>query len=149
MVVAKRMKNLGLEWKNVAQTVYLSDAQINLLKNFVINTSHHEDDNFFYGHFRANNGRLVWNKGLNFIDRYRQNIFSFTESVALQKPVLKNISKKNIRALEEKCILDKDKTIILIPHVNSSTGLDKNFWKKLVRQLKEKNLHNLHKCWRS
>jgi len=139
MIVTERMKNLQLEWKNIVKTIYLSDSQMNLLKDFVVRNSYYEDDNFFYGHFRVKNGRFVWNKELGFVDRYRQDIFSFNPPVALQKPVVKVVPEKNIRALEEKYILDKDKTIILIPYATSSKGLDEIFWKELVRQLKEKN----------
>ena len=58
-----------------------------------------------------------------------------------EKPIVEEISEENIAALHKNYILDKDRTIILIPYTHSTKPLDMRFWMFLAMVLSEKKYH--------
>ena len=77
----------------------------------------------------------MWDSNLHLIDRYKKDVFNIPIDTPYIKPIVPKISEKNIDTLNEKYVLDKNKTIILIPYVHSTKQLDISFWEILAQIL--------------
>ena len=143
LVVKERMKNLGITYPNFAGIIFLPKDTINSVMNYCKLTANYEGDNWIYGHFHVPYGKIgggyMWDSNLHLIGRYKKDVFNIPLDTPFMKPIVPQISEENIAALNEKYVLDKDKTIIIMPYVHSTKQLDIKFWEVLAQILNEKN----------
>ncbi len=89
--------------------------------------------------FIRHGGNYIYDDNLNFVDRYKKNVFEIPLDTPLMTPIIAAVTDENISNLYQKYILNKERTIILCPYANSLQNLDINFWIFLVRILRDKN----------
>ena len=136
LVLLERMKNLGITYKNLAGIIYLPSYMSGATEQYFYQTGDYEGDNYIYGHFRNEGNGYVFDDNLNMIDRCKKNIFNIPLDAEFIPPVVFPISEQNINELNEKYILDKSRTIIILPHAHTLELAVPNFWEVLVQQLK-------------
>lgn len=141
LIVKERLKNLGVTYENFSDIVYIPNDTMNVVMQYFYATGDYEGDNYIYGHFHKpqQGGGFIWDETLNFIDRYKKDVFKIPMDTPYAKPIVPKISDENIAELHKKYILDKKRTIIMAPHANSMKSFDIRFWMFLALVLIEKN----------
>ena len=83
---------------------------------------------------------LDWDESLNMLERFKINALKLSPDAPFIYPIIEEISEEEIAALYEKYNIDKERTIILLPHCYTfRKALNKEFWEKMANLLKEKN----------
>lgn len=140
MVVADRMKNLGMSWDNVAGFIYLPFQILNAIRWHFVATNNYEGDNWIHGHLKIDaDGKFVKDDSLNLFDLYRKTIFNIPLDTPFIPPTMAPISAENIAALHEKYFIDEARTVILLPYANSLPNMDPRFWENLAARLMARN----------
>lgn len=75
-------------------------------------------------------------KGLNFTVQFRKFVFNLPDEAQPEHPIFRNADKEVLELLE-RYSLEEGKTVIVSPYSNTLAGLPDEFWKKLVRRLKQ------------
>ena len=138
LIAQERMKNLAVTYENVAGTFFLPMDLLKATDTFIRGTATYERDNFIYGNFHMDDAR-AYDKNLTAVDKYKRYVFDLPLDTPLAYPIIKLLDAKNIVTLREKYFLDKNKTIILLPHAKTLGSLDKNFWVTMAEILRGKN----------
>lgn len=140
MVVAERMKNLGMNWDNIAGFIYLPFQTINAIRWYFVAINKYEGDNWIHGHYKIDaDKKFITDNTLNAIDSYRKVIFNLPLDTPFIPPKLAPISDENIAELRAKYLIDKARTVILLPYANSIKNLNPRFWEIMAAQLKARN----------
>ena len=139
LIAQERMKNLGITFENVVGTIYLPIDLINAVGTFITATESYERDNFFYGNFKIGDNRACCDYSINAVDRFKRYVFDLPLSTPLMPPIVAPLTSENISALREKYILDKNRTVILLPYAKTFENLDINFWANMAKIFAEKN----------
>ena len=138
LIAQERMKNLAVTYENVAAEIFLPMDLLKATDTLIRGTEIYERDNFIYGNFHMGDNRAYDDK-LNAVDKYKRYVFDLPLDTPLAYPVIKAVDEKNISNLREKYFLDKDRTIILLPHAKTLGNLDKNFWATMAKIFRYKN----------
>ena len=89
-------------------------------------------------YFKMGQNGYIYNENLSFIDRYKEDVFSLPMDTELIPPLINSLADYQKQRLHETYILDKERTIIIMPYSSSGT-FEESFWIKLVFELKQKN----------
>ena len=139
LIAQERMKNLAVKFENVVDTIYLPIDLVKAVDTLIQGTQAYEWDNFIYGNIHTVDGKIIWDETLNLVDRYKKNALDIPLDTPLMMPLTYPISAKNISAIKSRYILDRRRTIIILPHAKTFAELDEIFWEELTRRLHEKN----------
>ena len=102
-------------------------------------TENYEGYNYLYANIRKHNDEYIWDEDLNMLDRLKKDALKIPLDTPFNYPIIDEISADNATALQEKYILDKERTIILLPHAITFQNLTLEFWEEVAQRLKEKN----------
>ena len=138
LIAQDRMKNLGITFENVVGTIYLPIDLINAVGTFITATENYERDNFFYGNYKIGDNR-AYDDSINAVERFKRYVFDLPLATPLMPPIVNSLTAENISALREKYILDKNRTVILLPYAKTFDNLDVNFWVNMAKIFAEKN----------
>lgn len=138
LIAQDRMKNLSVNYPNVVDVIYLPMDLLKAVDTLIQGTQSYEWDNFIYGNIHTVDGKIIWDKGLSFLDCYKKT-FKLPLDTPLMPPLLKSISAKNIADLKFRYVLDRRRTIIILPHAKTFSELDETFWETLTRRLNKKS----------
>ena len=139
LIVQERMKNLAVTFENVVDTIYLPLDLVKAVEALIQGTQSYEWDNFIYGNIHTVDGEIIWDETLNLVDRYKKNALNIPLDTPLMMPLTYPLSAKNISAIKSRYVLDRQRTIILLPHAKTFAELDVKFWEELVHRLNKKN----------
>ena len=138
LIAQERMKNLAVSYENVIATIYIPIDLVKATNAFVQATATYEYDNFIYGNFHEGTTG-AFDPNFKAVDRFKKYVFDLPLDTPLVYPTIKALDFKKVIELREKYFLDKNKTIILLPHAKTLSSLDKNFWVTMAEILRGKN----------
>ena len=145
LIEHERYKNSGrINFVGVMEVMYLSNHLAPLMQQYAHTTRDYETDNYVYGHFHMrdrveNWSSLIWNENLSFVDRYKENVFGLPLDTELIPPIISSPTNLQKQRLHEAYVLDKERTIIIMPYTSGGSPFPESFWVKLVQSLKQKN----------
>lgn len=146
LIVQERFVNSGsINFVGVMEIMYLPKETMDLVRQYVYASRDYETDNYIYGHFHMKervenwNGGLIWNENLSFVDRYKENVFGLPLDTELIPPIISSPANLQKQRLHEAYVLDKERTIIIMPYTSGGSPFPESFWVKLVQSLKQKN----------
>lgn len=139
LIAQERMKNLGITFENVVGTIYFPVDLIKAVGTFITATENYERDNFIYGNYKIGDNRACCDDSINAVDRFKRYVFDLPLSTPLIPPIVQPLADENIAELREKYILDKNRTVILLPHALTFENLDIKFWANMAKIFAEKN----------
>ena len=139
LVVQHAKKNTGLLFPNVTGILSIDESVVGTLNEYFDATGNYEGDNYIFANIRKGNGEYVWDLSLNMLDRFKKDALKIPLDSPFVYPIIDEVSEENANALKEKYILDKERTIILLPHAKTFKKLPENFWVTMAKRLKEKN----------
>ena len=139
LIACDKLRTLNIDFVGVSDIIYVPQKFLDLMKCYTIMTSSYETDKYFHGHFREDeNHRLLWNRTLCFLDRFRQNVFSLPLGEPLVPPIIHDIDEKERHELHKRYQIDK-KTIILMPHAYTIREiLHEDIWIRLHTELQRR-----------
>ena len=136
LIVCDKFKNSQIDFVGVSQIIYIPSKTMEMIKDYIKETSLYETDNYIYGHFHIRNDDYDWNDSLHFFDRYRENVFGLPLGTEILPPLIENISMEQQQKLHAMYQLSK-RTVIMTPYANSSTQIfSDDIWFGLVNKLK-------------
>lgn len=138
LIAQDRMKNLEVIYENVIGTLYLPVDLVKAANAFIHETEIYERDNFIYGNFHAEDDR-AFDHNFTAVDRFKKYVFDLPLDTPLAYPTIKAIGNENISNLRGQYILDRRRTIILLPQAKTLKNLDENFWVSMAKILRDKN----------
>ncbi|MBR5913658.1 MAG: hypothetical protein IKZ58_04805 [Selenomonadaceae bacterium] len=138
LIAQDRMKNLDVSYENVIGTIYVPVDLIKAANAFIHETEIYERDNFIYGNFHAGDNH-AYDDTLTAVDRFKKYVFDLPIDTPIVYPTIKALDYESISNLRGKYILNKKRTIILLPQAKTFKNLDENFWIKMAKILDEKN----------
>ena len=138
LIAQERMKNLSVTYENVVGEIFLPMDLLKATDTFIKGTQTYERDNFAYGNFHMDDAR-AYDPTLTAVDKYKKFVFDLPQNTPLAYPVIKSLGYEKILNLRGKYILDKRRTIILLPRAKTLKNLDENFWVTMAKILREKN----------
>ena len=140
------VKNSGqINFVGVTEFMYISNTLRNIICQYVYASRDYETDNYIYGHFHMKervenwNGGFIWNENLSFVDRYKENVFGLPLDTELIPPIIPSPADLQKQRLHEAYVLEKERTIIIMPYTSGGSPFPESFWVKLVQSLKQKN----------
>lgn len=140
-----RFKNYGLNFVDVAEIRGLSQKDLDILLKYCVETGKYEGDNYIYsapfGKIKGIDGqyRYRYDRGFSFLNRIRVTALNLPVDTKLLPPLLGPVTDEQKQHLHEIYVLDKKRTIILIPYASIMKRLDESFWTEMVTELKRKN----------
>ena len=138
LIAQERMKNLAVTYENVAGTIFLPMDLLKATDTLIRGTETYERDNFIYGNFHMDDLR-AYDNILTAVDKYKRYVLDLPIDTPLAYPIVKSLDDENISNLRAKYILDKQRTIILLPYAKTLNNLDQNFWVTLVKIFQSRN----------
>ena len=131
----------GLFFPNISETIGCDADIMGGLEDYFQDTKNYEGDNYIYANFhKTDEDKPIWDRNLSILERFKKNALNLPMDTPFNYPIVDEISDENIAALHKKYILDKNRTIILVPHANTFRNtLGKDFWVNMAKRLKEKN----------
>ena len=139
LIAQERMKNLAVKFENVVDTIYLPIDLVKAVDALIQGTQAYERDNFIYGNIHTVDDKIIWDETLNLVDRYKKNALDIPLDTPLLPPLTYPLSAENIAEIKSRYVLDRRRTIIILPHAKTFKELDESFWEELARRLREKN----------
>lgn len=137
LIVCDKFKNSNIDFVGVAQILYISQENMDIIREYILLSSVYETEQYIYGHFHVQDNQFVWNSDLDFFDRYRENVFGLPIETEILPPLIEDISiehKKKLHALYQ----ISERTIILTPYANTSPQVFSNdVWIEMVERLKK------------
>ena len=142
LIVQEKIKRLGVIFPNVAEIIAYPFDFMGSTSMWFHETENYVMDNFIYANFHYKDKNPIWNEKLNIIDRFKENVLEIPLDTPFWSPIVINAKADEIAALNEKYILDKEKTVILAPYAVTYKNLTKqtseSFWKDIAHRLKDK-----------
>ena len=142
LIVQDKIKRLGVIFPNIAKVISYPPEFLASTVNWFHETQNYVVDNFIYANFHYVGKNPVWNEKLNVIDRFKENALDIPLDTTFWSPIVITADKDTVAALHEKYILDKDKTVVIVPYAVTyrelMQDLNKNFWKDMAVRLKNK-----------
>ena len=132
---------MEIAFDGVSEIKYLPYNDLMFFREFVLATKRYIGENYFYGHFRFDARKnvtwdnIIWDTSLNFVDRYKKNVYDLPLDTPLHYPIVKDVSDNIKSELYQKYELDKARTVILMPYANSLPLMSINFWQQCVQSL--------------
>lgn len=142
LIVCEKFCNIHIDFVGVFKMIYISQASMDIIVEYIIKTSLYETDQYIYGHFRGDaNYNAIWDESLCFADRYKKDVFSLPANETLIPPLISNISEQRKHELHSKYHLN-DKTVVLMPHAYSLKDLlPDSFWCQLCDNLQSRGYY--------
>ena len=163
LLLSDSLKNIGLTWKNVTSIKYFPVDMMNLFNKYFFETQDWEGENFIYGNFHQefkkseestfdsdtavasavverNDDKDLSQKKVDFekrntFDQYKEEVFGLTTDTEFCHPIFEEISAENSASLNEKYILDKNRTVIICPYFDYSPTAALKFWTDFVKKM--------------
>ena len=152
MLISDSLKNIGLTWENVTSIKYFPVDIMEFINNYFLETGEYEGENFIYGNFHKelektddadkniDSDTAVSSADSKFdeislLDQFKQKVFDLPLDTEFVYPTFEKISEENISALNEKYILDKNKTVVICPYFDYSPLAAVEFWNNFVKKL--------------
>ena len=140
LVIQDSKWNAGILFPNVDGIISCPHNVIVALNRYFNETENYEGENYLYANIRKKDNQYLWTEDLNMLERFKKDVFKLPIDAPFIYPIVNEISEEQIAALNEKYILNKERTIILLPHAKTfRSTFNKNFWEKVAQRLKEKN----------
>ncbi len=137
LIVCDKFKNTNIDFVGVAKILYISQENMDIIRQYILFSSVYETERYIYGHFHVRNNQFDWNSELSFFDRYRENVFGLPLETEILPPLVKAISiehKEKLHALHQ---ISK-RTIILTPYANSGPQLcSDGVWVEIAGRLRQ------------
>ena len=141
ILVQDKIKRLGVIFPNIAEIIAYPPEFMSSTTGWFYKKQNYVIDNFIYANFHYNGKKPIWNEKLNIIDRFKEDVLEIPLDTQFWSPIVTNANQENIDALNEKYVLDKEKTIILVPYAVTyhvlTKDLNKSFWKDMAARLKD------------
>lgn len=145
LIERDRFVNSGLNFVGVAEIQYIPQLLMDLVRRYIYATREYENDNYIYGHFQMKKNCEDWKAGLirtpniSFVDSYKKDVFGLSLDTELLPPLIDPPTYSQKQLLSSSYVLDKERTIILMPYANSRSNLEESFWTTLILELAKKN----------
>ena len=139
LVIQDTKWDTGILFPNVTGIISCPKDFVLMLNKHFKTTENYESDNYIYAGIRKHNDEYIWDEDLNMLERYKKDSLNIPLDTPFNYPIIDEISADNAAALHEKYILDKERTIILLPHAKTFENLTPEFWEEVAQRLKEKN----------
>ena len=145
LIEREKFINCNLNFVGVTEVRYPPQILLDIIRHYVYATREYETDNYIYGSFHMRQNFEDWNTGvirtshLSFVDSFKNDIFGLPLNTELIPPIIDPPTDYQKQRLHDNYILDKKRTIILVPYANTTTNLEESFWVKLVDKLTKKN----------
>ncbi len=137
LIVCDKFKISNIDFVGVAQILYISQENMDVIREYILFSSVYETERYIYGHFHVQNNQFDWNSELSFFDRYRENVFGLPLETEILPPLIKDISlehKQKLHALYQ----ISNRTIILTPYANSGPQLfSDDVWVEITKRLRQ------------
>ena len=140
LIAKDRFESAGFNFIGVLETRCVTPEFMNAIREYVHTTGEYEGDNYIYGHFHKHptlNGYIMSSGTI--VKRYKKDVFDLPLETELLPPFIDSPSDSQIQLLNSNYVLDKERTIILMPYANSIINLEMSFWEQLATKLTEKN----------
>ena len=144
LITHERFANCGINFVGVSEIRSIPLEQLNLLMRYVIAIGEYEADNYIYMRsFRRLKGKdgkfhSVMDRSQFFLGRYKKTS-GLSLDTELLLPIITPITEDQKQRLHETYVLDKKRTIILIPYSQVNIQLEETFWTNLISELVRKN----------
>ena len=142
LIVQEKIKRLGVIFPNIAEIIAYPFDFMGSTSMWFHETENYVMDNFIYANFHYKDKNPIWNEKLNIIDRFKENVLEIPLDTPFWSPIVINAKAEEIAALNEKYILDKNKTVVLAPYAvtykNLTQKTSESFWKDIAARLKAK-----------
>ena len=145
LICGDRFKNYDLSFVDVTEIRGLSQKDLDILLKYCTETGEYEGENYIYsapfGKIKGRDGqyRYRYNREFSFLNRIRVTALNLPVDTKLLPPIIAPVIDEQKQRLHETYILDKKRTIILIPYATVMKRLDETFWTGMVAELKRKN----------
>ena len=143
LIERDRFANCGLNFVGVKKVRYIPLMVMDLVRQYIMATCEFETDNFIYGHFHSL-GNIkdwvavhAWNPKLSFVNRWEENVPGLPLDTEVIPPLINPLADFQKQRLHETYVLDKERTIIIMPY-NTNGTFEDAFWIKLVSEIKQK-----------
>ena len=142
LIVQEKIKRLGVIFPNIANMIAYPTEFMCATTGWFHETQNYVIDNLIYANFHYKGKNPIWNEKLNIIDRFKENVLEIPLDTPFWSPIVINAKPEEINALHKKYILNKEKTVILVPYAVTYRELTKqtseSFWKDMAARLKAK-----------
>ena len=142
LIVREKIKRLGVIFPNIAETLAYPTDFMASTTTWFHETRNYVMDNFIYANFHYKDKKPIMNDKLNIIDRFKENVLDIPPDTPFWSPIVITADKDTVSALHEKYILDKERTVVLVPYAVTYHKLTKrtneSFWKNMAARLKDK-----------
>ena len=139
LVIQRSKRNTGIFFPNVSGIMSCDIKVMAAFEKYFHETKNYEGDNYIYANIHKINTYWDWDGNLDMLDRLKKNALKIPLDSPFVYPIVDEIPEDAVAALYKKYILDKDRTIILLPHAKTfKKTLDKDFWTNIARRLREK-----------
>ena len=159
LLLSDSLKNIGLTWKNVTSVKYFPVDTMELFNKYFFETRDWEGENFIYGNFHQEIKKSDENisdsdtavssavaetpddkKNFEFekistLDQFKEKVFDLPTDTEFYYPIFEKISDEDAAALNEKYVLDKNRTVIICPYFDYSPITAEKFWTDFVKTL--------------
>ena len=143
LVVRDRFIDFKIKFDGISKIKYITTNVMNILGQYIVTTGNYSNKEIYlYGHFHAD-ARIrldyyLFDKELNFFDRYKKNVFDLPLDTEMSNPIIGEISSQDKLKLNKSYLLDKSRTVIIAPQANTVKLMNKDFWIKIVNVLHSK-----------
>ena len=136
IIALKYLSNMKVHFEGVDDIIYIPQSYMNQIIMYVYATKIYRNENYFYAHYKktADGKDYEVDISLNFIQRYKHDIFEIPLETEFKKPKFDLPSREQISALHEKYSLNKN-SIVLTPYSYSGHHLNINFWLEIINNL--------------
>ena len=164
LLLSDSLKSIGLTWKNVTSIKYFPIDMMELINNYFFETQEWEGENFIFGNFHQEQKKpdenifdsdtavssVVESKAgdvkksdekkndfekVNIIEQFKEKVFDLPPDTEFLCPIFEKISDEDAAALNEKYVLDKNRTVIICPYFDYSPITAEKFWTDFVKTL--------------
>ncbi len=137
LIVQDSFKGFDVNFEGVDGITYASTEDLWNFRNYVKEQNKYAGDNWIYAHYHLNAaGRLILERGLNFLESYKRNVFDLPLSASICAPRVEDISDSAKIKLGNDYVIDRERTVILAPHSHMHRPLSMEFWRDLINHLK-------------
>lgn len=165
LLLGDSLKNLGLTWKNVTSIKYFPVDTMELFNKYFSETQDWEGENFIYGNFHQEiknpddenifdsetavasdvekfDDELSDKKKVDFeeistVDQFKEKVFDLPPDTEFHYPIFDELSDETAAALNQKYILDRNKTVIICPYFDYSPIAAVKFWTDFAKTLND------------
>ena len=139
VVAQERYKGLDVQFDGVSDIIYMNHIDLAIVANYFHQTKQYVSDRYFFAGYRHDeNGNTITDKNLTFVEAFKRFIFELPLDVPLHVPIIKDITEEAKLRLQQKYIIDKNRTVIIAPLASSGLQVSTEFWFRLIDKLKEK-----------